>query len=59
MIVRQALGQWLGGLLKVGDVTALTSDEAGGPVEPGTLQITVNYTLLDTHTTQQTRVILP
>ncbi len=59
IIVRQALGQWLGGLLTVGDVTALTSDEAGGPVEPGTLQITISYTLLDTRTTHQTRVILP
>lgn len=57
--VRQALGQWLGGLIEVGDVTAETSDDAGGPVEPGTLQITITYTLLDTRTTHQTRVILP
>jgi uncharacterized protein len=59
IIVRQALGQWLGGLIEVGDVTAEASDDAGGPVEPGTLQITISYTLLDTRTTQQTRVILP
>lgn len=57
--VRQALGQWLGGLIEVGDVTAQTSDDAGGPVEPGTLQITISYTLLDTRTTHQTRLILP
>lgn len=57
--VRQALGQWLGGLIEVGDVTAQTSDDVGGPVEPGTLQITISYTLLDTRTTHQTRVILP
>lgn len=57
--VRQALGQWLGGLIEVSDVTAQTSDDAGGPVEPGTLQITITYTLLDTRTTHQTRVILP
>lgn len=59
IIVRQALGQWLAGLIQVADVTAQTSDEAGGPVEPGTLQITISYTLLDTRTTHQTRVILP
>jgi phage baseplate assembly protein W len=59
IIVRQALGQWLGGLIEVGDVTAKTSDDAGGPVEPGTLLITISYTLLDTRTTHQTQVILP
>ena len=59
IIVRQALGQWLGGLIEVADVTALTSDDAGGPVEPGALQITISYTLLDTRSTHQTRVILP
>lgn len=59
LIVRQALGQWLGSLLEIGDVTALTSDDAGGPVEPGTLLITISYTLLDTRTTHQTKVILP
>ncbi len=59
IIVRQALGQWLGGLIEVGDVTAQTSDDAGGPVEPGTLLITISYTLLETRTTHQTQVILP
>ena len=57
--VRQALGQWLGGLIEVGDVTAQTSDDAGGPIEPGTLQITITYTLLDTRTTHQAKVVLP
>jgi uncharacterized protein len=57
--VRQALGQWLGGLIEVGAVTAQTSDDAGGPLEPGTLQITITYMLLDTRTAYQTRVILP
>lgn len=57
--VRQALGQWLGGLIEVSEVTAQTSDDAGGPVEPGTLLITITYTLLDTRTTHQTQVILP
>ncbi len=57
--VRQALGQWLGGLIDVADVTALTSDDPGGPVEQGTLEVIISYTLLDTLGTSQTRVILP
>jgi hypothetical protein len=57
--VRQALGQWLGGLIEVGEVATQTSDDAGGPLEPGTLQITISYTLLDTRTTHQAKVILP
>jgi phage baseplate assembly protein W len=56
--VRQALGQWLGGLIEVGDVTAQTSDDADGSPEAGLL-ITISYTLLDTRTTHQTRVIVP
>ena len=59
IVVRQALGQWLGGLIEVGDVTAVTSDDVGGPIEPGTLQITITYTLTDTRTTRQAKVILP
>lgn len=59
IIVRQALDQWLGGVIEVGSVTAKTSDDAGGPVEPGTLLITITYTLLDTRSTHQTQVILP
>ena len=57
--VRQALGQWLPGLIDVGDVTALTSNDPGGPVDQGTLEIIISYTLLDTLATRQTRVILP
>lgn len=57
--VRQALGQWLGGLIEVGDVTAQASGDAGGPLEPGTLQLTIGYTLLETRTTHQAKVILP
>ena len=56
--VRQALGQWLGGLIEVGDVTAQASDDADGSPEAGLL-ITISYTLLDTRTTHQTRVIVP
>jgi phage baseplate assembly protein W len=57
--VRQALGQWLAGVIDVGDVTALSSGDPGGPPDPGTLVITISYTLLDTLTTHQTQVILP
>src|SRR5215469_11453328 len=30
--VRQALGRWLAGVIDVADVTALTSDDPGGPL---------------------------
>ena len=59
--MRQALGLWLGGLIDVGDVTVQTSDDAGSLLDPSTgmLEIAITYTLLDTRTTQQTRVVLP
>jgi phage baseplate assembly protein W len=57
--VLQALGRWLAGVIDVVNVTALTSDDSGGPSEPGTVQVTITYTLLDTLTQHQTRVILP
>jgi phage baseplate assembly protein W len=57
--VRQALDEWLAGVIDVADVTALTSDDPDGPTEPGTLQITISYMLLDTLTMHQARVILP
>ena len=57
--VRQALSQWLPGLIDITEVTALTSDDPGGPVEQGRLEITISYTLVDTLATRQTKVILP
>jgi len=57
--VRQALARWLAGVIDVVEVTALSSDDPGGPTEPGTLQVNISYTLLDTLTMHQTRVILP
>lgn len=57
--VRQSLDRWLAGVIDVATVTALTSDDPGGPAEPGTLEVTISYTLLDTATMHQTRIILP
>ena len=57
--VRQSLDRWLAGVIDVAAVTALSSDDPGGPTEPGTLEVTITYTLLDTATMHQTRVILP
>ena len=57
--VRQSLDRWLAGVIDVATVTALSSDDPGGPTEPGTLEVIISYTLLDTATMHQTRVILP
>ena len=57
--VRQALGRWLAGVIDVVSVTALSSDDAGGPAESGTLEVSISYTLLDTLTMHQTQVTLP
>lgn len=57
--VRQSLDRWLAGVIDVATVTALSSDDAGGPTEPGTLEVVISYTLLDTATMHQTRIILP
>jgi phage baseplate assembly protein W len=57
--VRQSLDLWLGGVIEVDDVTARSSADPGGPAEPGRLDITISYTLLDSLTSHQTRIILP
>ena len=56
--VTQALGQWLAGVIRVSGVTATTSD-ADATLEPGTVQLTVCYTLLETQTNEQMTVTLP
>jgi phage baseplate assembly protein W len=56
--VTQALGQWLAGVITVSGVTATTSD-TNAALEPGTVQVTVSYTLLETQTNEQTTVTLP
>jgi phage baseplate assembly protein W len=54
--VTQALGQWLEGVIQVFAVDVTTSDDAA--LEPGTVQVTVSYTLVDTQTSEQTTVTL-
>ncbi len=55
--VTQALGRWLAGIIQVTsiDVTSSSEDAALGP---GTVQVTVSYTLVDTQTREQTTVTL-
>jgi phage baseplate assembly protein W len=55
--VTQALGQWLNGVIVVNSVEVSTSDGAAA-LEPGTFQVTVYYTLVDTQTSTQTTVAL-
>ncbi|HUA27945.1 MAG TPA: GPW/gp25 family protein [Streptosporangiaceae bacterium] len=50
--VIQGLGQWLAGIVNVVDV-AVSGGAAG---EPGTLQVTVTYTLVETQTNQSVTV---
>ena len=53
--VIQGLTQWLAGIVTVVDVT--TGADAGGPpAAPGTLQVTVSYTLVETQTNQAVTV---
>jgi phage baseplate assembly protein W len=44
--VIQGLSQWLAGVVTVTDVTV------GGSADPGTLEVTVTYTLVETQATQ-------
>jgi uncharacterized protein len=57
--VRQALTRWLAGVIDVGTVTAQSSADPDSELVEGTLQITISYTVLETLTTHQTRVVLP
>jgi|HubBroStandDraft_2_1064218.scaffolds.fasta_scaffold18337_4 phage baseplate assembly protein W len=49
--VIQGLNQWLAGIVNVVDVTT-GADPGGPPLTPGTLQVTVTYTLVETQTNQ-------
>ncbi len=55
--VTQALGRWLAGVIKVSDVAVTTSTDDAA-LDPGTVQVTVSYTLVDTQTSEQTTVNL-
>ncbi len=56
LLVRQALGRWLAGVIDIGEVTVQSSDDTGSLLEPGTLLVMISYTLLDSLTAQQTLV---
>jgi len=56
--VTQALQTWLAGVIQVSTVDVETSDDNAALTE-GTVQVTVTYTLVDTQTATQTRVLLP
>ncbi len=55
--VLQALGQWLAGIVVPGQVTVASSND-NAALEPGTLQVTVAYTLVETQLPASTTVIL-
>jgi phage baseplate assembly protein W len=53
--VIQGLQQWLAGIVTVVDVE-VGAGPNGPPVAPGTLEVTVTYTLVETQTTQAVTV---
>ena len=57
MRVLQALGQWLAGIVVPSQVTVASSND-NAAIEPGTLQVTVAYTLVETQLPASTTVIL-
>jgi Bacteriophage baseplate protein W len=56
--VTQSLNQCLAGIIQVSTVDVTTSADDAALAE-GTVQVTVTYTLVDTQTTAQTKVLLP
>jgi len=53
--VIQGLNQWLAGIVNVVDVT-VGAGPGGAVLEPGALQVTVTYTLVETQTNQAVTV---
>jgi uncharacterized protein len=53
--VIQGLNQWLADVVNVVAVT-VGAGQGGAPVEPGTLEVTVTYTLVETQTNQAVTV---
>ncbi len=56
--VLQAVKLWLAGIASVTQVAVVTSDE-NTALEPGTLQVTLSYTVVETQTSASTTVVLP
>jgi phage baseplate assembly protein W len=55
--VMQALGRWLAGIIHVSSVDVQTN-ATNAALEPGTVQVTVSYVLVDAQTNEQTTVTL-
>jgi phage baseplate assembly protein W len=55
--VIQGLNQWLAGVVTVLSVVT-GAGAAGGVLEPGTIEVTVSYTLVETQTTQAVTVTI-
>jgi len=55
--VLQALGQWLAGIVVPAQVT-VASSTGNAALEPGTMQVTVAHTLVETQLPASTTVIL-
>jgi phage baseplate assembly protein W len=55
--VIQGMNQWLAGVVNVVDV-ALSAGTSGGVADPGTLEVTVTYTLVETQTNQAVTVVV-
>jgi phage baseplate assembly protein W len=55
--VLQAVNQWLAGIVSVREVSVVTSAD-NAALEPGTLQVTVSYTVVETQSTTSTTVTL-
>lgn len=53
--ITQALARWLNGVISVSGVAVSTSDD-NAALDPGTVQVTVSYTLIETQTPEQTTV---
>jgi Bacteriophage baseplate protein W len=56
--ITQALGKYLAGIITVSAISVTTSEDDGA-LDPGTVLVTIAYTLVDTQTQEQTTVILP
>jgi phage baseplate assembly protein W len=55
--VIQGLNHWLAGVVSVLDVV-ITSGPGGAALEPGTPQVTVSYTVIETQATQALTVVI-